>query len=65
MFSVCITWLLYSYFLYVFVPEAQEKGWTWAGCISISTDIEVFQVSFHYDLHNCSSRIKPTTKSDW
>lgn len=64
MFSVCITWLLYSYFLYVFVPEAQEKGWTWAGCISISTDIEVFQVSFHYDLHNCSSGIKPTTKSD-
>lgn len=66
-FVVWIAWLLYSYFLYEFVSEAQEEGWSWlwAGCISITTDIEVFQVSFHYVLHNCSSRIKPTTKSVW
>lgn len=47
-FSVCLTWLFCSYFVYVFVSEAQEKGWSWlwAGYISLSTDIKVFQVTF-------------------
>lgn len=56
LFSVCVTWLLCGYFVYIFVSEALEKGWSWiwVGCDGTHTDLKAFQVPSHYVLHNCS-----------